>query len=1182
MTIRIKSRKILKKNHRRLKVPEESGQMQNPQTNVEKDLMNDFYKNRYYSLLEAVNDVVYKYSITKNRYEYISPQTYELLGYASEEFHNNPNLIRKLIHKDSFRYFKENWRKLLRGEVPNFYEIKAIKKNGECIWIQQKNRIIMDESGNPEYIEGILTDITEKKLTEEALKKSEQRFRKYVESSPTNIFIINASNKILFVNPATCKLLGFKRNALMKKSFHDILLSGEEGSPAKKFNQLLESPGSLTQEFIFKRKNKKLINVIADVAKLTDNEYILYCIDITERKAIEKAFKRKSQLLMEAQHFAKTGNWVLSTGREFIEWSDEMYHIFGLIIKKRIPDFSIFMEYVHPQDRLLVYDKVDELISTKREISSFDFRIILNENTVKYLHLIGRLVFKRNHEIDYLFGTVQDITDRVLAENQVKQTESRFRNIFNSSPMGIHLYNTDSEGRLILTDVNPAADTLTGFDHRGILNLSIEEAFPGLAGSEASEQFKKVACEGTAWHAKEFEYTDVNISGVFDVWAFQTSPGKIAVMFTEVSERKKAEIMLRVNEEKYRSFVQNSITGVFKINLHGEILLANDALSRIFGYAHTDEFLSSKLLNQFLRSSDFSNLAEELTVQNSINDFEINTIDKYGRRLVVSINASLVKHEISGVLIDITEKVKVKEALIESETQKIGFLNTLPHLAWLKDIKGRYIIVNDSFARSRNYKAGEIVGKTDFDIYDGSVAEKYRKEDRKIIETGKPSFFEEETGGKWHETFKAPLISDEGDIVGVTGISLEITERKINEENIRAYSQKLAEQNEILRIINDELVKAKDRAEESDRLKSAFLANMSHEIRTPMNAILGFASLLKSKKLSEERKKAFIDIINSKSKQLLQIITDIIDISKIEANQIKINNKNFSLNELIKQLVVYFNTLKVQEKKTISIKASYGKSNRNSWIYSDKVRIEQILTNLLSNAFKFTEKGEIRIGYTITNDGYIQFFVRDTGIGLSPEERKVIFDRFRQASSSFNRIYGGTGLGLSISKGLADKLGGKIWVESQVNKGSTFYLKIPYAIGEKTSTFLVRKKDAFNWDNKTILIAEDEDVNFSFIETLIKPTKAFIIRASDGIEAVDLCRKNSSINLVLMDIKLPRLGGLEATKEIKKFRQTLPIIAHTAYAMSSDEDSCLQAGCDAYVSKPIKIEPFMKLIEQFL
>lgn len=640
------------------------------------------------------------------------------------------------------------------------------------------------------------------------------------------------------------------------------------------------------------------------------------------------------------------------------------------------------------------------------------------------------------------------------------------------------------------------------------------------------------------------------------------------------------------SNDRYLNLINNTGTAICIFDRNETIILCNSKFEKLSGFKKS-EIENKKRWSDFFSSSDIVRLNgfknEKFKDYDPLeNDFIF--LEKHSRQKYVHVQVSPVNgsYEWIGSLTDITDRKLAEVDLMKSETEKRAFLNTLPHLAWLKDIDGKYLIVNESFAKSRKIKVENIIGKNDFDIYPKKNAERYRKEDQLIIETGKPWLFEEKSGKKWFETFKAPLFDKNGIVLGVTGVSLEISERKKAEEEVKAYSKKLTEQNEALQLINHELKKSKEKAEESDRLKSAFLANMSHEIRTPMNAILGFADLLKYRKLTEERKKAFIEIINSKSKQLLQIITDIIDISKIEADQIKIIQKNFCLNNLIKQQIIYFNTLKEQEKKTINIKVSYGYSDRLSWIYSDKLRIEQILTNLISNAYKFTENGEIEVGYYIDKNKWLTFYVKDTGIGLNEEEKTIIFDRFRQASSSYNRIYGGTGLGLSISKGLVEKMGGKIWVESNINEGSTFYFKIPYEPGERVITFFSGKKEVYNWENKTILVAEDEDVNFNFIENLLNPTKACILRAKTGTEAVEMCKKNHLINLVLMDIKLPGLNGLDATREIKKFRKTLPIIAQTAYAMSSDEESCLNAGCDAYVAKPIKIEPFMKLVQQFL
>jgi PAS domain S-box-containing protein len=384
-----------------------------------------------------------------------------------------------------------------------------------------------------------------------------------------------------------------------------------------------------------------------------------------------------------------------------------------------------------------------------------------------------------------------------------------------------------------------------------------------------------------------------------------------------------------------------------------------------------------------------------------------------------------------------------------------------------------------------------------------------------------------------------------------------------------------------------ELVQAKEKAEESDRLKSAFLANMSHEIRTPMNGIIGFAQMLNMPKLSDEKKNNFIKLINNCSNQLLSIINDIIDISKIEAGQVKLHNSTFSLNSMVEEIFIFFKP--GMDSKNLSFSFTTGLPDNESEIKADKGKLRQVLNNLLSNALKFTHEGHIELAYEIlqkeseTDRDYLRFRVSDSGVGIPHDALGNIFERFVQADLSRTRKYGGTGLGLSISKSFVQLMKGEIWADSIVDHGSHFYFTIPYISQEKKHSLTEKVSpmlsDTYVWDSKTILIAEDEDINYQFAEELISPTGAKIIRAENGAKAVEICLSNPSIDIVLMDIKMPEMSGLEATKLIKLKRPNLPIIAQTAYAFSDDRAKALAAGCDDYIAKPIQGDKLLEMVK---
>ena len=381
-----------------------------------------------------------------------------------------------------------------------------------------------------------------------------------------------------------------------------------------------------------------------------------------------------------------------------------------------------------------------------------------------------------------------------------------------------------------------------------------------------------------------------------------------------------------------------------------------------------------------------------------------------------------------------------------------------------------------------------------------------------------------------------------------------------------------------------ELEEAKKKAEESDKLKSAFLANMSHEIRTPMNSIIGFSKMLLDEDIPKEEKEGFVDIIVRSGESLLVLIDDILDLSKIQAGQLELTYRPLQLDNLLNEL---YETFLIETKKNnLELRLKQKIIPNNYWIETDAIRLKQVFSNLISNSIKYTESGSIEFGIAEMKADKIIFYVKDTGIGISSEIGDTIFEKFSKVQNNRAKLYGGTGLGLAISKSLINLLGGEIWYESKLDAGTTFFFTIPliYVENKKRTPSRGRGqlKQIPDFSGKTILIAEDEENNYKLIATYLNKTKAKIIRAKNGVEAVELFHQNPNVDIIIMDIKMPQMDGVEANKIIKSFRKELNVIALTAFAYENDIKEFLASGFDAYLIKPIKIDELMHVLKQFL
>jgi len=631
-----------------------------------------------------------------------------------------------------------------------------------------------------------------------------------------------------------------------------------------------------------------------------------------------------------------------------------------------------------------------------------------------------------------------------------------------------------------------------------------------------------------------------------------------------IKAQKDAEAKLRTLSRA----VEQNPASIIITDIQGNIEYVNPKFTKISGYSF-DEVAGNNprvLKSGVTTKEDYKQLWETITAGNEWHG-EFKNLKKNGEIYFESAVISPITDE-HGIIThfvaikeDITEH-KQSEKLIKTLIKAIEQSSTAIAIT---NEKGKIEFVNAKFTAINQYKPEEVIGENPRIFNTGHTTEDEFNTMWQTLQAGNSWQAEFENRKKdgslyWENVIITPLMFDNNSISNYVLIMEDITEKKL---------------------ILNALIESKEKAEESDRLKTAFLHNISHEIRTPMNAIIGFAGFLNEPDLEPDNRRHYSNIVVNSSKQLLSIITDIIDIATIEAGQAKASKKETNVNLMLKLLFDQF-SLKSNNME-IKFNLNTPLPDNESHIITDPTKLNEILSNLIGNAFKFTKNGFINVGYTTKND-YLEFYIEDSGIGIPTKYQNIIFDRFRQVESTMAREFGGSGLGLSISKAYVELLGGELWLESKPGKGSKFYFTIPFK-REITDELPTKNPNLIFHElavPKTILIAEDEDSNYMLLEIFLKDLKLTLVRARDGVEAVELCKLVPTIDLVLMDIKMPVMNGYEATKEIRKLFPDLPVIAQTAYSNDTDRNHALECGCIDYISKPIKQQTLLALISKHL
>ncbi len=704
-------------------------------------------------------------------------------------------------------------------------------------------------------------------------------------------------------------------------------------------------------------------------------------------------------------------------------------------------------------------------------------------------------------------------------------------------------------------------------------------------------------------------YEDLETTGFLIEW--EGRPASLN-MLTKVTKRMEAEAIIRESERKFRSLYGKMIEATVEVDIDGRITDMNHAFEKLLSYGR-DELIGSvlkDLVHADWKEEDRKHYEQALS-KGYCDLYELDLTDKQGLPIPVEIRCYLREDERSRpegcwyFIRDIRMRKQYQDVLKESEKKLKTVLEYFPAPIILIDLSFIYdylssISVNrdtdpetffrsspDEFARCLGNIKAKYVNKEAFQFFSiNSMAEiedklfDSRNADMSelIMDVIQKAWLKE---GDYEKEVSFDIGPDHTRTAVFKSVILPGNENSW--ETVLVSITDLSEKKKTIK----QLEEAKNKAEESDRLKTAFLANMSHEIRTPMNAIVGFSELLRTTDAQGPDRAEYFSIINNSCNTLSKLIDDIIDLAKIEAGQTTIVDDACRLYDLMKELQRYFEEEVKRSGKAMKIIMD-SSIDPDLSIRVDEFRLRQVISNIIANAVKFTEKGFIFWGCDIIKNRELRFHIKDTGIGIDQDKTDLIFDRFRQMDGSSVRKYGGTGLGLPVSKSLVTLMGGELWVKSQPGSGSEFFFTIPYKKmtkpePEHEAEAVVNNVEEYDFRNKGVLVVEDNLSNYEFIKAVLSRTKVKLYWADDGAKALEMFRKKKRhLNAVLMDIQIPEMNGYETTRLMKKIDQDIPVIAQTAFAMSRDKEKSLDAGCDDYIPKPIKPTDLLDMLAKYL
>ncbi len=1127
----------------------------------------------------------------------------EIVGYTLEEL--APLSIEtwnRLVHPDDRRASVTMLERLFRREI-DYYDIESrLKhKDGSWVWVRDRGQVITwTGKGKPVWMRGTHHDVTQQKCTETALRASESRFRAYVDQAADALFVQDFAGRFLDVNPRACTSLGYSRDELLQMSLSDVetefdLVNDQNSTPP----MTPETPRTVTGRHRRKDGSTFPVEVRISCFDLEEQRYYL-CLarDITDRKSAELALLRSNERLELAKQAAGQGvwDWNIPTGK--LDWSPEIYTLLGLAPGAHAPSLTAWDAVMHPDDRAAMREYLERALRD-RDLREIEFRAVHPEGNVRWIRAMSQTTSDDAGQAIRMTGICMDITEhrqlldkirqwnteleRTVASRtaeltaaqgrtaqalaQVAASESRFRSMFEQAPLGVALIDSLT-GQI--HEVNLRFAEIAGRTREEMATIdwmSITHPDDVQAGVDNMARMNAGEIPGFQMN-KRFIRPDGSL-----VWISMTiapvndrdvpNPRHLC-MIEDITLRKFAE-------EQLRSITDAANDAILMMDPRGAISYWNPAAERILGYTAKEalgrnlhELLAPERYRADQRAA-FSKFVRTGTGNAVGRTLELIARRRDGREIPVSLSLSGVwLHEAwhaVGIVSDITERKQAEERLRDA-LQRLELATAAGGIGtWTWTFDGDKLEWDD--------RLQEWYGVPD-EVRDAGVSVEFWRsrvhpDDRNRVESELNE--SRRHGAASEDTYRVVLPDGQlrylhsawtfqrdrsGNLVRAIGVKQDITSQHILEEKLR---------------------NAKKEADAANAAKSEFLANMSHEIRTPMNGVIGMTGLLLDTELNQQQQR-YAEIVRASGESLLTLINDILDFSKIEAGKLELETIDFDLRDMLNEFAAPL-ALRAQDKGIELICAAAP--NLPARMCGDPGRLRQILTNLASNAVKFTQHGEVSILASLVSESeasiMLRFSVRDSGIGISPEQQERLFQKFTQADASTTRRFGGTGLGLSIAKQLVELMGGQIGMSSEAGVGSEFWFT---ARLEKSPRIDVAAAPPADLLGLRILVVEDSDARRKILAAQLIAWGMQAEAVSDGSAALRslarACDEKFPFRAALIDMRMPDMDGNALAQAIRGDASfgSIPLIQLTDLNRQCSAEDLAKQGFAACLTKPVR------------